>query len=182
MQAGAWPARWIRVPAAKQRGPCDTTSLMAAYRLELLAESDCRVRVLVSADERYELYLDGRRLRRGPERGDADNWYYDAVELDLGVGSHVLVARVWSAGLFTAPWSHVSVQHGFLLAPADPAWTDRLATGVVVVVGVVGVVGVGVATACGAPGHRGCALGRLRGRWIYPRQRPAWPTRRLAPR
>ena len=36
------------------------------------------MRLRVSADERYELFLDGRRIGRGPERGTIEHWFYDS--------------------------------------------------------------------------------------------------------
>jgi len=73
----------------------------------------------VSADERYELFLDGERVGRGPERGDPSHWYYETYQLDLKAGAHVLAARVWSLGP-QAPLAQMSVRPGFLLCTEDP--------------------------------------------------------------
>jgi alpha-L-rhamnosidase len=120
---GVWPAAWISIPDAPTKG------MLAAYRLVLTADRAESLRVFVSADERFDLFLDGIRVARGPERGDPANWYFQAVDLDLGPGEHHLVARVWTQGLYLAPWSHVGLHHGFILAAADPALKDRLNTG-----------------------------------------------------
>ncbi len=37
------------------------------------------IRVHVTADERYELFLDGKRIGRGSERGDRNNWFYELM-------------------------------------------------------------------------------------------------------
>lgn len=52
------------------------------------------VRLHVSADNRYVLKLDGRRLARGPERGTVDWWTYRTLEVALNAGEHVLEAVV----------------------------------------------------------------------------------------
>jgi len=121
---GSWPAKWIRVKGHEKR------PLLACYRLGLHFPQETLVRILCTGDERYELFLNGQRLGRGPERGDPDNWYVDAYDIAFPAGQNVLVARVWSAGLFTAPWSHVSLSHGFLLASAEQVWQQQLSTGI----------------------------------------------------
>ena len=83
----------------------------------------------VSADERYELFVDGRRAGRGPERGDPDNWFFETYDLDLRAGEHVLVARVWSLGALS-PVAQMSVQPGFILCPEAEAFVGLIGTGV----------------------------------------------------
>jgi hypothetical protein len=87
------------------------------------------IRVHVSADERYELYLNGHRIGRGPERGDRANWYFETYDLPLTAGSHSVVARVSALGDL-APVAQISVAHGFLLAADDDRWRELLSTGV----------------------------------------------------
>ena len=81
-----------------------------------------------SADERYELFLDGQRIGRGPERGAPDTWFYESFVLDLNAGEHVLAARAWALGDL-APDAQMSAAPGFLLA-AEGEWNARLSTGV----------------------------------------------------
>ena len=86
------------------------------------------IRIHVSADERYELFLDGVRQGRGPERGAPDTWFYESFNLDLKAGEHVLAARIWALGDL-APDAQMSSAPGFLLA-AEGEWNARLSTGV----------------------------------------------------
>ena len=123
IERGLWPAAWISIPEPPAK------ELLAAYRLEFSVDHADRLRVFVSADERFDLFLDGVRIARGPERGDAANWYFQAVDLALSPGIHRLVARVWTQGLYLAPWSHLGLHHGFILAAQDAAWKNRLNTG-----------------------------------------------------
>ncbi|OAM91129.1 family 78 glycoside hydrolase catalytic domain [Termitidicoccus mucosus] len=101
---------------------------MIAYRCTF-NWSGGRLRLHVSADERYELWLDGTRISRGPERGDKWRWYFDTVDITLPAGPHILVARTWHLGKSLAPWAQVSVQPGWLCAPDDPALAPLLGTG-----------------------------------------------------
>jgi hypothetical protein len=131
---GSWPARWVTHPevGAGQR------PVVVAYRREFRLAAEATVRLHVSADERYQLYVDGTMLGRGPERGDADNWFFETYEVALAAGRHVIVARVWSlgsgeptevgqkpGGQVGSPLAQISVYHGFLLACED----DSLSTG-----------------------------------------------------
>jgi hypothetical protein len=88
------------------------------------------VRVHVSADERYELFVDGEREGRGPERGDKLNWFYETYDLDLAAGEHVIVARTWWLGpAAPSPHAQISVRPGFFLM-AEGEHRDLLSTGI----------------------------------------------------
>ncbi|MFA7345218.1 MAG: hypothetical protein WC003_13020 [Terrimicrobiaceae bacterium] len=121
-ERGRWPCRWIAVPEA--RPPC-----FCAFRRMFSIAEETVVRVHVSADERYELFLDGRRIGLGPERGDRENWFFETYDLPLAPGEHCLVARVTALGDI-APFAQMSVAHGFLLAADDDRWSELLSTGV----------------------------------------------------
>jgi len=110
MHRGDWPAKWIGHAQVQGTEPAVT-----AYRKKFTAGG--KVRIHVSADERYELFLDGERIGRGPERGDRENWFFETYDLDLKPGAHVLVARTWWLGPDSpAPYAQHSVRPGFLLA------------------------------------------------------------------
>lgn len=131
---GTWPARWVRHPDVGD-GP-----IVVAYRVNFRLEEETTFRLHVTADERYQLWLDGTMLGRGPERGDADHWFFETYELTVPRGRHVLVARVWSLGQgdrsgrgagerVAAPYAQVSVGHGLLVA-SDEALLPLVGTGV----------------------------------------------------
>ena len=102
--------------------------LVAAYRLRFDWPSSTTVRLHVSADERYELFLDGRRIGRGSERGNPEHWFYESYDVALAAGAHVLVARVFSLGPL-APLAQFHVRPAFLLA-AEGEEAKRLETGI----------------------------------------------------
>ena len=125
IQRGTWPAKWIWHPALH-----DDEIAVVAFRRKFSVEQKSKVRIHVSADERYELFLDGERIGRGPERGDQENWFYESYDLDLRAGEHVLVARVWWLGPNgPAPYAQHTVRPGFLVA-AEGVPDDLLDTGV----------------------------------------------------
>ena len=69
----------------------------------------------VSADERYQLFLDGKPIGRGPVRGVVEHWYYHSYEVsDIAPGKHVLEAVVSHLG-DAAPNAQVSFRGGFVL-------------------------------------------------------------------
>lgn len=119
---GQWPCAWIACPGAGE------LPFVTAYRRSFKLTQGAKIRLHVSADERYELYLDGELVGRGPERGDAENWFYETYDLAVDRGEHILVARVWSLGKM-APFAQMSVQPGFLLSP-QAEYVELLGTGV----------------------------------------------------
>jgi hypothetical protein len=119
---GQWPCSWITID------PQPEEPFVAAYRLQFEAPADDVVRVHVTADERYELWLDGQYIGRGSERGDAEDWFFETYELELSKGAHTLVAKAWSLGE-KSPFAQMPVTHGFLLCPQEADWQERIGTG-----------------------------------------------------
>ncbi len=107
-----WPAKWVGHPDEQ----CDSPEVLA-FHLSFVIRKEIPVRIHVSADERYELFLDGKRIGRGPERGDPGNWNYESYRLNLSKGTHHLAAKVWwfKAGNLS-PHAQMSIRPAFLLA------------------------------------------------------------------
>lgn len=119
---GLWPAKWIQHPHLGE------IPYLIAYKLPFHLEEETSVRLHVTADERYELFLDGELVGRGPERGDGENWFFESYEGSIAAGDHVFVARVLSLG-DKAAFAQMSIRHGFLLCPEEEALQPLLATG-----------------------------------------------------
>lgn len=85
------------------------------------------VRIHVSADERFELFLDGQRIARGPDRSDVEHWSYATYDLQLAPGIHRLEALVWSIGPY-APVAQLTWRGGFILK-ANGDYDAQLTTG-----------------------------------------------------
>jgi alpha-L-rhamnosidase len=117
-----WPARWIHHPEQP------AAPFVAAYKLFVHLPTATRVRMHVSADERYHLFVDGELIGRGPERGAPQPWFFETFDLDLPAGLHVIVARVWALGPLS-PQAQMSVRPGFLLA-AEGDLAEQLTTGI----------------------------------------------------
>ncbi len=108
-----WPAKWVACPGANQ------TPIVLAFRLRLNLSEPQSARIHISADERYELFIDGKRVARGPERGDPQGWFYETFLLDLSPGTHTIVARVWAFGE-AAPFAQMSIEPAFLFCSDGP--------------------------------------------------------------
>lgn len=142
-EKGAWRCLWVGPP------PDLRPPFVLAFRKRFEIPKARTLRVHVTADERYELFLDGVRIGRGSERGDTNHWYFETYDLKLSSGPHLLVARVWALGDLPpghepedradllgssalgalAPTAQLSSLPGFLLAPQDEKDQDLLGTG-----------------------------------------------------
>jgi alpha-L-rhamnosidase len=118
---GLWPCRWI---SGRDLGQMP---YVVAYKKCFSLDYAETIRAHVSADERYELFLDGRHIGRGSEYGAVDNWYYETYDIPVDKGEHVIVALVWSLG-DRAPHAQTTLCHGFIFAP-DEKFSDLLGTG-----------------------------------------------------
>jgi alpha-L-rhamnosidase len=107
-----WSASWITHPNAPLREP-----IVLHFRRTLdLPSLPTTYPVRVSADNRFILYVNGRRVGDGPARGDLIHWRYELFDLApfLQVGSNLVTATVWNFGVF-APIAQLSDRTAFLL-------------------------------------------------------------------
>lgn len=121
-QRGAWPVNWLEHPDVRGAAPA-----VVAYRRIFNLDRATKFRLHVSADERYELFVDSERVGRGSERGDRHCWFYESYELSLPAGRHVIVARVtWIGADAISAHAQISVRPAFLGAfeggPANLPW------------------------------------------------------------
>ncbi|HUN84533.1 MAG TPA: alpha-L-rhamnosidase C-terminal domain-containing protein [Terracidiphilus sp.] len=107
-----WHAGWITHPTAPLREP-----LVLHFRRTLdLASVPASYPVRVSADNRFILYVDGKRVGDGPARGDLAHWRYEHFDLApfLHAGANLVTATVWNFGIY-APIAQFSDRTAFLL-------------------------------------------------------------------
>src|ERR1039458_2060365 len=113
-----WRASWIAVPGASA-----TEYGVYHFRrtFELAAKPE-RFVVHVSGDNRYQLFVNGRRVAWGPARGDLFHWRYETVDAApyLESGKNVFAAVVWNFGEL-APEAQVTFETGFLVDGDTPA-------------------------------------------------------------
>lgn len=119
-------ASWIWHPTAIERGEAGKCAFLR-FRKEFTSDA-APLRFDVSADERFELLLDGEPIAFGPHRGIVENWLYQSYEAKLAPGRHVMEAVVWVMGPH-APSAQISWRGGFILK-AEGAYHRQLTTGV----------------------------------------------------
>ena len=116
--AGASAQAWITAPGAGK-----TTPVVLHFRREIdLKAVPASFPVEVSADNRFILYVNGKRVGQGPARGDLQHWRFETFDLKpyLTPGHNVIAAEVWNAvgdpaqpGFKGAPMAQISARTGF---------------------------------------------------------------------
>lgn len=123
-----WTARWITHPAA----PKSDYGVWLFRRALDLPAKPARFVVHVTADARYQLWVNGQPVCRGPQASDPQEWRYESVDLApwLQAGANVIAAQVRSYGDL-APFASMGQRTGFLLqgdtaaeriADTGPTW------------------------------------------------------------
>lgn len=73
------------------------------------------IRLHLSADQRFEAFLDGDFFAMGPDRSDVGHWSFASYDITLPAGEHTLEAHVWWIGAL-APLAQISARGGFICA------------------------------------------------------------------
>lgn len=121
-----WKASWITHPTAPLREP-----LVLHFRRTLtLGAMPKSYVVRVSADNRFILYVNGRRVGDGPARGDLSHWRYERFDLAplLKPGENLITATVWNFGVY-APIAQMTDRTAFLLE-SEATGDASISTGV----------------------------------------------------
>lgn len=116
-QGVRWNAFWIEAAATT---PQDYGVYHFRHTFDLSAKPE-HLLVRVSADNRYQLFVNGELVSVGPARGDLNHWRYEVVDLapQLKAGTNLLAAVVWNDGPDRAV-AQISNRTGFVLAADDP--------------------------------------------------------------
>jgi len=124
-----WSGSWIWTDSAKQ-----ARNAYAFFRRSFHLPADVRLSLRITADSFYELFVDGKRLGRGPSRAHLDYYSYDHYELPLSAGEHVVAVLAHHIGVENAtvmtgrPGLLAElVAHGMTLA-TDGSWKCLRAT------------------------------------------------------
>jgi alpha-L-rhamnosidase len=112
-----WKADWIRHPSA----PAHEFGVFRFRKTFTLAVAPKQFVIHVSGDNRYELFVNGRRVATGPARGDLDHWRYETLDIarNLQAGKNVLAAVVWNYSDL-APMAQMMDSTGYVLQGDGP--------------------------------------------------------------
>ncbi|MGH9315207.1 MAG: alpha-L-rhamnosidase C-terminal domain-containing protein [Vicinamibacterales bacterium] len=107
-----WSARWVAVPGTSPFH----YGVYHFRRTFDLAGTPSSFVVHVTADNRYQLFVNGERVVWGPARGDLNHWRFETVDIApyLKAGRNLLAALVWNFGEH-APEAQVTNRTAFLL-------------------------------------------------------------------
>ena len=110
--AEPWPAQWIAPPEADGQA----FGVYHFRRTVTLDTAPDSFVVHTSADNRYQLFVNGERVRVGPARGEIPHWRFETTDLapHLEAGANVIAAVVWNFGEHR-PVAQFSHRTGFLL-------------------------------------------------------------------
>ena len=120
-----WSAQWITTPD----GPTRDYSVVYFRKSLPLSAVPSKFVVDVSADTRFELHVNGKRVAAGPALADVQHWRYEAIDLApfLQDGNNEIAAMVWNLGS-SAPVSQMGLETAFLLS-AEEAQNSAVNTG-----------------------------------------------------
>ena len=113
------PAPWIAYPSANVDG-YGVYHFRKSINFEQVPE---KLVIHISADNRYNLFVNGRRICYGPAKGDLQTYKYDIIDIApyLKTGENQLAALVYNAGK-DKPMAFLSVQTAFFLRAEDDAF------------------------------------------------------------
>jgi alpha-L-rhamnosidase len=107
-----WTARWIACPGSPHR---EFGVYYFRKDFSLPVKPDHFV-VHVSADNHYQLFVNGVRVSEGPARGDLFHWRYETLDIagHLRAGGNVVAAIVWNFAEL-APMAQMSNETGLIV-------------------------------------------------------------------
>jgi alpha-L-rhamnosidase len=112
-----WVGQWLSCAGAPERDP----GVFRFRKVLEVAEAPRHFVVNASGDNRFVLYVNGRRVGTGPARGDLYFWRFETFDLApfLVPGRNLLTALVWSFGM-EAPVAQVNLRTGFVMQGDGP--------------------------------------------------------------
>jgi alpha-L-rhamnosidase len=114
-------APWISYPSANQTA-YGVYHFRKSFDLGKVPE---KMVIHVSADNRYNLFVNGQRVCYGPAKGDLQTYKYDVVDIApfLQPGENLLAALVYNGG-DDKPLAFLSVQTAFMLRTEDEQYNE----------------------------------------------------------
>ncbi len=115
------PEPWVSYPSANITA-YGVYHFRKSFDLEKVPE---KLVIQVSADNRYNLFVNGQRVCYGPAKGDLMTYKYDVIDIAkyLKPGKNVLAALVYNGGK-DKPLAFISVQTAFMLRFENPEFAQ----------------------------------------------------------
>lgn len=112
-----WTGQWLACAGA----PVRDAGVFRFRKILDLPQRSGRFVVHASGDNRFVLFVNGRRVGAGPARGDLYFWRFETFDLApfLVPGRNLLTALVWNFGMET-PVAQVNLRTGFVLQGDGP--------------------------------------------------------------
>ncbi|HJQ26526.1 MAG TPA: alpha-L-rhamnosidase N-terminal domain-containing protein [Blastocatellia bacterium] len=107
-----WQAKWIAAPEGSRR----EMGVFHFRKSFTLAAAVSRFVIHASADQRYQLYVNGQRVMEGPARGDLNHWRFDSIDIaaHLRAGRNLIAAVVWNFAAL-APMAQMGNETAFVV-------------------------------------------------------------------
>ncbi len=107
---------WITYPTANVNA-YGVYHFRRTFELDLVPS---KLGIQVSADNRYQLFINGKRVSYGPAKGDLQTYKYDELDISkyLRKGQNVIAALVFNMGK-DRPMALITAQTAFLLRAVD---------------------------------------------------------------
>jgi len=119
--SNAQPAPWVSYPSANQTA-YGVYHFRKTFDLEKVPE---KLVIHVSADNRYNLFVNGQRVCYGPAKGDLQTYKYDVIDIApfLKPGKNLLAALVYNGGE-DRPLALITVQTAFMLSAENEEFSE----------------------------------------------------------
>lgn len=104
---------WYSVEAS------DLDCRMAVFRNRITIGDDGKFVCRYSADEQADVFIDGKWVDTGAERGDRLWWYYRDLELDLVPGEHLITVRLLMFGRNLSAAAQETIRYGIFFESAS---------------------------------------------------------------
>ncbi len=102
---------------------------MLEFKNEFYLEKDLETTLHLSADNRFEAYLDEEFFGAGPDRCDLKHWSFGSYKMQIPAGKHVLRVLCWNFEGGRVPWAQLTFRPGFILGCSEPDCADIFNTG-----------------------------------------------------
>jgi alpha-L-rhamnosidase len=110
--ATRWKAKWIAAPDGSRR----EAGVFHFRKSFTLDAAPPHFIIHASADQRYQLFVNGRRVGEGPARGDLNHWRFDTLDIapHLRAGRNLMAAVVWNFAAL-APMAQMGNETAFVV-------------------------------------------------------------------